>query len=289
MKLPWGDGDEREELLENELEELREEKQRLEERFEAEKERRSKLSREKQEAQEELNRLRDRVRSLEAENGDEEEADDSRGFRDISVEEARSLLEKLSTVESPEEDLLTIYSPGEFESLDDLKGLKNALPQQRYGLVSGREGFAAFMDDTVFSIVLRTRPFFEPGWSLSDSFSPGRLLDFLDSEKTWVLVSAGETRVFRESSGRSEEVESVKTRVDSKHSSGGFSQGRFERKRDEQVEEHLEQVEEVLEEYDDIYLLGDRSLCKQLRGEYMGGFDPNQGRPEVFYSFQLLS
>ncbi len=288
MKLPWGKEDELEQLRQ-EIEGLRDEKQSLEKRFEAEKERRSKLARQKQEAEEELNRLRDRLRSLESQDKEEEQDDETRDFEPADFSRVYRMLEKLDSLESPEEDLVTVFSPGKLSEVDDMKGLRNSVDQKQLRLVRQNESFAAFLEPDFLELILKTRPFFEPGWSLGDRFELSPLLEFIESEKTWVLVSAGETKIYREQAGEVKEIGQVKTRVNSKHSSGGYSQTRFERKREEQVQEHLDQVSEALEERENIYLLGEKSLCKELPGEHLGGFDPNLGHPEVFYSFQLLS
>jgi len=191
-------------------------------------------------------------------------------------------------VESPEKDMVTVLSPEKLEEIDDLKGLRNTLEPEQLDNIQGKKSFIAFFDPDIFSVVLKTRPFFDSEWILNESFSPERILKFIDSEKTWVLVSAGETRIYSEEFGDYEEVESVKSRVNRKHGKGGFSQGRFERKREEQIEQHLEEVEEVLEDKEKIYLLGDKRLCERLPGEHLGGFDPNSSPPELFYSFQLI-
>ncbi len=285
MRFPWKRG-EKEELRES-LEELEEEKMRLEKRFEAEKERRAELARKKQEAEEELNRLRDRLRSLEENGGEEEEKTDTEK-EELGFEQGYRLIQKLDSVGSPDRDLVTVYSPEDVNSLDDYKGLKNALSSRNIDFMQGEEGFAGFFDEEFFRIVLKTRPFFEADWSIGREFEPGKLLDFIEEEKTWALVSAGDTRIIREKAGEVEELERVKNRIDREHSKGGYSQSRFERKRDEQVKEHLEEGEEALQGFEDVHLLGPRELCSELPGEHLGGFDPNQGAPGVLYGFSLV-
>ncbi|MFB6147793.1 MAG: Vms1/Ankzf1 family peptidyl-tRNA hydrolase, partial [Candidatus Nanohaloarchaea archaeon] len=151
------------------------------------------------------------------------------------------------------------------------------------------ESFVAFLDPDREPVFLETRPFFDAEWMLDGSFHVSPLMEFIDEQKTWALVSAGETHIYREESGEYEELDVVKSRVDREHSKGGFSQDRFERKREEQVEQHLEEVEKVLQDYGKVYLLGEKRLCEQLPGERLGGFDPNRKKPEVFYSFQRLN
>ncbi len=285
MRLPWGKARERIEDLEDRIEELEEERDSLRKRFEAEKDRRSELSRKKQEAEEQLNRMKDRLESLKAES-EEEEPTDTAVFSSVEFDKVLGMLDKLESVESGEKDMLTVFSPGEVGEVEDFKGLKNAVDQEQMELLQRQASFVAFLDSSLFNLVLRTRPFFEPGWVLDTGFSVEPILDFIHREKTWVLVSAGETRIFRESAGETEELEAIRNRVDHGHSKGGYSQGRFERKREEQVEEHLQEVGELLREYDNVYLLGEERLCKELPGERLGGFDPNLEAPDVFYNFR---
>ncbi len=282
MKLPWK-GDEEE--LRGKIEELEEEKQELEQRYEAESRRRSELARKKQEAEEELNRLRDRLRSQEE--SDEKEEEVRQEFHQVSFDRGYRILRKLASLESPERDMVTVYSPGKVSKIDDFQGLKNAVSSHKMEFLAGKETFIGFLDEDFFSAALRTRPFFQPGWSLATSFDLEKVLDFLESEKTWALVSAGETRIYREEAGETEQVERITSRVDSKQSKGGFSQGRFERKREEQLDEHLEDVEEELENRENVYLLGERGVCKDLPGEHLGGFDPNRKLRDSLYNFSV--
>jgi hypothetical protein len=99
-------------------------------------------------------------------------------------------------------------------------------------------------------------------------------------------VSAGETKILRESCGDFEIVEHVKSRVDRKHSQGGYSQGRFERKREEQIENHLDRVEELLP--DGALLMGEKGLCDRLPGRHVGGFDRNRSLKDELYKFSAV-
>lgn len=288
MKLPWNnEKEERIQQLEDKLEALEEEKEKLENQYEAEKKRRSKLSRKKQEAEEELNRLKDKIEGLKGEKEKVKE-EEKEGLDEIGFEQAYRLLKKLSTVEDEREELVTVQCPGKFEGFDRRKDLKNSIGKEEFQQLSGRKSFTAFMDEDLGSWMLETRPFFGEKMVLSGSFEVSDLVEFMEKEKIWVLLSAGNTKIFREEAGEFEEVETLKSRIEKQHSKGGFSQGRFERKRDEQIEQYMDEVKEFVEGLDgEIFLLGDQRFCEEVPGKRLGGFDPNRGRPEQFYGFRL--
>lgn len=293
MKLPWKNTElnEKIEELEASIEKKEMEIEKLENMLAAEKERRKKNAREKQEAEEELNRLKDKLRNLKSEKQEEHKNTTERpGMESASFDRTLSMLEKLDSMESRKKDLVTVYSPSRVEDLDDLRGLKNSISKNQYSRIEGIESFTAFLDQDTGNTVLETRPFLDSRFEVEEFFDVRELLEFIKSEKIWVLVSAGNTRIFREKDGEFEEIKSVKSRVDREHSKGGFSQGRFERKRDEQIEKHIDQVKEKLQDFeeDDLYLLGTEKMSEELPGEYLGGFDPNRKKPEQFYRFQVI-
>lgn len=294
MKLPWKlkdeleEKEERIEQLEESIEELKEEKQSWKKRFEAEKERRSELSRKKQEAEEERNRLKEKLKD-QGQEVEESVEDEDNEFRALEFNDARKLLEKLGSMKSPERELVTVYCPEEVGDLSDLKSLKNSIDRESYSVLQEEESFVAFIDPELGVFMLKMASFFQGRVSIGKEFEVEKLLDFLDSEKHWALVSAGETTVYREEGGEIEELEKVKSRVDKEHSKGGFSQGRFERKRDEQIENHLDKTGELLKDYPDAYILGDKRFCEDLPGEYLGGFDGNRQKPGQFYRFRFAA
>lgn len=292
MKLPWDNSELEEKIdrLEKKVEELEEEKQRMENRFEAEKERRSELANKKQEAEKRLKKL---GQKLEARQEDEEEqelpTEEKEPERaDLTLEEVRSGLDKLESVRSEEEDLLTVYSSEKISDINDLRALKNYASKDTMERLEEYESFVAFTDELFLDVLLEMRPFFESEWVADGSFKTSKVQEFIESDKTWVIVSAGSTRIVKEVNGQVKEIENVKTRVDRKHTQGGFSQGRFERKREEQIQNHLDAVREELEA-DEPLLVGDRKLCQQLDGEYLGGFDDNRPLIDALYSFRLVS
>lgn len=287
MKLPWKRSlKNKVEEMEEEIEELREDKQKAVERFQAEKERRSKLSTEKQEAERKINRLEDRIEGLKSDKEDEEEKISHKDIQEISLEEARRGLELLSSVKVNSE-LFTVYSPESVTEIEGFRELKNSLNADTMEILQKEQGFVAFTDENFLEIVLKTRPFHEGRWMREKEFQAEEILDFISSEKTWIWVSAGRTKIVKEASGEIIDVEEIENRVDRKHSKGGFSQGRFERKRDRQISEHLDQVREHLDD-ENVFLVGEKSLCSQLEGDYMGGMDSNRDLVDALYGFRLV-
>lgn len=290
MELPWNKASrlrDRVEELEEQRSSLEDELESVESQLEAEAERRKKLARQKQEAEAELNRLHDK---LEAERSEEEPDEasetDAASFgskSNPSHSEAMNLLERLDRMSG--EGLVQVCSPGRVSKLEDVKGLRDELGE-KYGSVSGLESVAVFHYPQLFTAVLDTRPFIQPGWR-RDRFDTSRIQEFVDSKKTWVLASAGDTKVLKEESGRILSSERVTSRVDRDHSKGGFSQERFEEKRSNQIEQHLEQVREAVKDRQSVYLLGEERLCGELPGERLGGFDPNASPPEQLYAFRV--
>lgn len=287
---PWNSDEEKEERikeLEEKLEEARDERESWEERFKAEKERRSKLSKKKQQAEEEANRLKDKLEGLKSSEEREEKNDEretSESKRQLEFRKACRVISKLKSVNSPREDLVTVLHSGDIEDLDDLRGLKNSITGEQFQRISD-PGIYLFDEDCVLNLLLSCRPFFEAEWISGDGFSLDQVSEFMAEGKVWVKVSAGDSKIFRESDGDLELVEHVKDRVNRQHRSGGFSQGRFERKRDEQIEGHLDNLREALPDEEPVYLVGERDLCKELPGEHLGGFDPNRSDLEAIYGF----
>ncbi|MBC5793397.1 MAG: hypothetical protein H8Z69_05180 [Nanohaloarchaea archaeon] len=288
MKLPWNteELEERIEELEQKLEEEKQDKESWRNRFKAEEERRKELSRKKQEAEEELNRLKDKQDKDNEVEEEEEEWDGT--FENLDYNSARRLLEKLSTIESGGGELVSIYSPGKLEDHRDLRSIKNSITKNQYSRIQGENGFVAFIDEELGSFILKVAPFYPEKFSIEEKFDVEPIMEFFKRKKYFTLVSAGETYIYTEKGGGFEEVEVLKSRIDREHGKGGFSQGRFEKKREEQIESHLNEIRQVLEGLEgEVYLRGQRDLSKKLPGKFVGGFDPNRSILERFYGLQL--
>lgn len=284
MKLPWKKPElnERIQELESLIEEKDEELERLQKMLDAEKERRSKLAKEKQNAEEKINRLKDRLKGLNTDNKDEEEIQGLE-FEDIGFQDFKNSLDKLGSMRSQKNDVATVCSPKKLSRHSKIQEIKNSIPEKELNPLMNLDKLLIFYDPDLGLNVFKLTPFYSEKLCLSDRFHVENILDFISKKKTWVLVSRGNTKIYREENGNVEELKTVKSRINRQHGKGGFSQGRFERKRDEQVDQHLEEVESELQNQNNIYLLGEEGLCNQLPGKRVGGFDPNRSPLNNFY------
>jgi predicted RNase H-like nuclease (RuvC/YqgF family) len=288
MKFPWNRKQKIEEMekqleeMQNKLEKKEKEKEKFKNRFEAEKERKAKLATQKQEAEEKLNKMQDN--GTEEDSLNEGSSENSSTSHEISVEKVKALLEKLESMKSPKKDFVSIYCPGKLSYLPDVKGLKNTVSREKYEFISD-EGFLAFIDPDLINVKLSSRDFSSPKWETSREFRTQDLREFISKKKKWAVISAGNSIVIEEADGEILEKEEIESRVDRNQKKGGYSQDRFERKREEQIEEHLDQVEEKIKE--ETLLLGEKRLCKKLPGNFLGGFDDSKGLVSALYGFRI--
>lgn len=254
--------------LKERIAELEDRCERLQAQVDSAKESRADAVNARQEAEREVNRLEDRIAELEdrvARVGDDgtdlafrhEEA--ARGDR------IRELTDRLRSVETSREGALTAFVADENEvpeavreTLGDRTPLvARAAPclvcADDAGLVSTAltlpdppEAFAEWADG--FRV--------ESGWVRPE----GRLCFALVRSD---LFACG---VYED--GDRVAFEAFESDVMNDHSKGGFSQGRFERRRDSQIDEHVEESREVLEgrvdDVDRVVLVGDRGALNEL-------------------------
>jgi peptide subunit release factor 1 (eRF1) len=229
------------------IEELQEERDRLQARLDAESGRRADAVSARQEAEERVNRLEDRIADLEGRlETDQESA--AIGFRreeTLRGGRLESVLSRLSSFEGDPESVLTAYVEGGApEGLADLLG-------DRAPLVDRAAPCLVWADDAgLLAAAVRPpvapEPFLE--WDDAPRFErewlrpTGRFALALVRSDTFALgVYEGDERV---------DFEGFTSDVKSDHSKGGFSQSRFERLRDEQIAAHVEDCEEALASVD---------------------------------------
>jgi len=223
----------------------------------------------RQDAERQVNQLADRITELEDRlsraDGDEPDLQ----FRHEEVahrDRVGTVVDRLRSVETGPEGALTAFVPDSNSVPDKVRDLLG----DRTPLVARSAPCLVCADDaglvaTALSVPVEPEPFAE--WA--DSFRvesewvqpTGRLCFALVRSDRFALgvYEAGERVAF----------EGFESDVMDEHSKGGFSQDRFERRRDAQIDEHLEKAAETLEaharEADRVVVVGERSVLGELR------------------------
>jgi peptide subunit release factor 1 (eRF1) len=249
--------------LKERVADLREERDALEARLEAEQERRAEAASARQDADERVNRLEDRVVELEdrVERAERSEAGAQAGPRvqTLAPDECDAVRARLSSVESGPETLLTAWvtEPGSRVRTafgDDAPRLAGAAP------------CLALTDDHG---VVRA--------ALDPPFPPDPFVEWADRfrlDDEWfdpparhavALVRADLFALGTYEDGERVDVTARSADVEENHSKGGFSQARYERRRDEQIADHRDVARERLAEVDaPLVLAGDRASLDAL-------------------------
>lgn len=258
------------------IDELEEENERLRERYEAESERRADAATARQEAEEQQNRLEDRIAQLEGEL-ERVEADDGgptvRRRVDLRGARLEDVLDRLRSIRTAPEGALTASIGDELPGSvrEDLSDVLD----ERLALLEDAAPCLCCVDDAgLVSVALDSpvHPSLEPTWD-----------DRFDLEREWFLPTGRHALALVRADlfalGVYEDDERVDYRgfdsdVKGNHSKGGFSQARFERIRDDQIDDHLERCREALAERDAdrLYVVGQRGVVDALVEE--AGIEP---------------
>ncbi|MDL5362690.1 Vms1/Ankzf1 family peptidyl-tRNA hydrolase [Halalkalicoccus sp. NIPERK01] len=264
--------------LKERIEELREERDRLEERFEAERERRREAVRERQEAQERENRLEDRISDLEGrlERIDEESDLEFRGVETLRGERLREVLDRLDSFRTGEEGVLTAMVDGEVPAAGE------AAFGERAPLLARAEPCLAVADDAGLVSVTLTPPLApDPFWTWGDTVDLEYGWFLPEGEFAFALVRSDLFAMGEYRGTERESVRAFESDVKGDHSKGGFSQGRFERRRDNQVKAHLQKCGDALadRDADRLIVVGQRTLLKEFDADVTRAVDAT-GDPE---------
>ncbi|RQG98023.1 Vms1/Ankzf1 family peptidyl-tRNA hydrolase [Natrarchaeobius chitinivorans] len=263
--------------LKERIDELEAENERLEKRYEAEADRRAEATTARQEAEQRVNRLEDRIAQLEGELDRLEDDDVGLEFRRrdrIGRTELADVLDRLSSVRTGPEGALTAVL-GEDERSRDLEVDLEDVLGDRIALVDDAAPCVCCVDDAgLLSVALKPpiRPDVDPTWD--DRFRLDREWFLPSGRHAVALVRADLFALGVYEDDERVEYRGFESDVKGSHSKGGFSQARFERIRDDQIDDHLERCEEVLEEYgasdsggDPLYLVGQRGVVDTLLEE----------------------
>jgi peptide subunit release factor 1 (eRF1) len=248
--------------LKERIDDLEEELHHTERELQAERERRREAVTDRQRADERVNRLEDRIAELEGKVEDATEGIDLSFRREESLRGGRldAVLGRLESVESDPEGVLSAFVDGEVpdpvvETLGD-----------RTPLVRRAEPCLVYADDVGVVAV-----------SLDPPVAPDPFVEWADRfrvERSWFeptgphavgLVRADLFALGGYEDGGRVSFEGFTSDVKGDHSKGGFSQARFERIRDGQIDEHLDRCRKALETVDvPLYLTGERVVLSEF-------------------------
>ncbi len=258
--------------LKERIAELEDERDSLREQLEAEKRRRSEAVTDRQTADEEVNRLEDRIAQLEGElerrrDDEDERTVEFRARESMGPDRTGAVLDRLTGVDcGPEGALTAVVHDG-----SDLPEPVRTAFGDRAGLVARAAPCVAVADDAgVVSAAVRPPVLPSPRCAWAREF---------DLDRTWFLptgrhaVALVRADVFAVGTYRGDErldFEGFESDVMGSHSKGGFSQARFERLRDEQVDAHLDRCRETLAgvEADRVYGIGDEAVLEAVDVEF---------------------
>lgn len=269
--------------LENELEEVNRKVEEWKERYEKCDEKRSNLAREKQEAEEKLNKLENKLSSLQTSENSEGDRNEPNSL-ELTFQEFQNLTHIFEQVESNSKNLVSCYFNGSSEVREQLK---SNLSEKWYNQISGEESFTGFFNDNLIGFVIKTRPFYSEKVVVNKNFDFSPLKEFVEDEKIWLIAETGESKIVKECNGEYEVLETIKNRVNRQHSKGGFSQSRFERKREEQISEHIKNVKKTVKDFDNYYTIGNKQICSKFNAPYLGGFNSNKELIDALYNFRF--
>ena len=255
--------------LKERIEELEEEKRHLERRATAEEERRAEAATARQTAEERVNRLEDRIEELE-DRVERHEGDDTdldfRGVETVRGDRLASILDRLDSVVTEREGALTAM-------VGDEGGLPEAV-EDAFGdhaaLVGRATPCLAVADDAgLVSAALAPPVAPDTFVEWSDGFRLDRSW-FLPTGEFVLVVVRSDLFALGAYDGREQvDFRGFESDVKGDHSKGGFSQGRFERRRDAQIDEHIEKCRDAISEADAdrLFVVGERTLL----GEFEDG------------------
>ncbi|NKE34330.1 hypothetical protein GWG54_00595 [Natronococcus sp. JC468] len=250
------------------IDELEAANERLRERYEAESERRSAAVTARQDAEEKRNRLEDRIAQLEGEL-ERVEADDGgltvRRRVDLRGARLEEALERLRSIRTASEGALTASVDDEVPGT--VREVLADVLDDRIALLEDAAPCLCCIDDAgLVSVALESPvdPALEPTWD-----------DRFDLEREWFLPTGRHALALVRADlfalGVYEGDERVDYRgfdsdVKGNHSKGGFSQARFERIRDDQIDDHLERCRDALADRDveRLYVVGQRGVVDAL-------------------------
>lgn len=230
--------------LKEELKELQEEKQKLTEKLEAEGERRKKAVRKKQNAEKEVKELKTKIDELkdklEKKQPDVKHQKNIR-VEDLSKERTKELLDFLSSVEFKKGRLTSVYIK---------KDSRNNKGIPELNKIQSSRGIIFLYDDwNILRLgIIPPLPIKEEKETISSSFSFDYNLFTEPSVYSFAIIRSDIFIVGIYKNSELVFMDNIKSNIKSKHSKGGYSQKRFERKREKQISKHIQRSAEKFEQ-----------------------------------------
>ena len=254
--------------LKERIEALQDERARLQAQLEAENQRRREAVREKQSADEQLNRLEDRIADLEGQLAKQEGPAQEPAFRRVrTVPPGRAghLLDYLASVRSSPEGCFSAY----LEAGTELPGFDGLLEAER-SLLERARPCLLYLDECAMTKVMLDPPLPpEPFETWADRFQVDKRWFLPTGRFSLALVRSDLFAIGHYDGPDRTGFEGFESEVKSAHSKGGFSQARFDRLRDEQIDRHLEQCRSRIQEVADerLIIVGQRPLLAEFRSD----------------------
>jgi|AntDeeMetagen134_2_1112570.scaffolds.fasta_scaffold00612_13 peptide subunit release factor 1 (eRF1) len=278
--------------LKERIQELEDEKHHLERQLEAESERRSDAVADRQQAEQRVNQLEDKITELEdrldRNETDRETATDRtvRGTESLRGGRLAAVLDRLRSFQTGPEGALSAAVVDEEATLPET--VSEAAGD--CGPLVRRTAPAMYYTDDAGLVSVALRP----------PIMPEEFADWADGfrvDESWFrptgslvfgVVRADVFAVGVYEDGERREFAGFESNVKSDHSKGGFSQGRFERIRNEQINEHLDEARELLTDHietadpDRVILTGEQSVLPELAefADHTASTDAG-GKPEA--------
>lgn len=245
--------------LKTQIGELEEEIERLEGQLAKEQERRSEAVRDRQQADERVNRLEDRIADLEGQLERVDEATWSpryRGTINLRDERLGTVLDRLESFDAgPDGALTAVVGEAVADPVRDAFGTHAPLVVRAAPCI-------ALTDDTgIVSVALDPPVMPEVFVEWGAGFQLDRDWFMPTGEFGFALVRSDIFGYGHYQGQDRQEVTGFESDVHGQHSKGGFSQSRFERRRDEEIDDHLAECREILEEMNPerLFIVGERA------------------------------
>ncbi|ERH02953.1 MAG: hypothetical protein J07HN6_00271 [Halonotius sp. J07HN6] len=258
--------------LKERIEELEDDKHHLQRQLEAESERRSDAVSDKQAAEERVNRLEDRITELE-DRVDQQDATtevdrEPRQTESLRGDRLDAVLSRLESVTTGPEGALSAAVTDADAGLPDAVTTAAGDCAQ---VVRGAAPTIYYTDDAgLVSVGLRPPIMPDAFTEWAESFRLDREWFQPTGRLVFAVVRADVCAVGVYEDGDRTGFEGFESTVKSDHSKGGFSQDRFERIRDEQIDEHLAEAAELIESQiddadpDRVVLTGEQAVVGEL-------------------------